>query len=628
LASNTTVVIHVVSSTVNSTDLSSCGTYSNTATFTSSNGGGGRASAATSVNCPLLVLLKSADAASVGAGNQIGFTITLINDGAGDANGATLSDPLPSGPSGSSVSWSIQTQDGSADCTIVGEVPAQSLNCGSFTLLAGLSEIVHVVSQNTTLACGNYDNTASFTSINGGGGDASAQAAVDCPTTTTSELTQGPFTPEPVPDPPTSALTIAMGASAFDTATAISASPTASGTMSFQIYSDSSCETLATTGEGGQIDAQPGPSADLINTGSGILIGHSSDVTFQQPGVYYWEATYSGDSSSNTGGSTHDCGNEVLTVISPTLTMTKTADAPAVDAGNPIGFTITLHNDDVVDASGVSLTDPLPSGPTGSSVSWSIDTQSGPAECSITSDVPTQVVDCGTFALPVGQSETVHVISQNTTLACGIYDNTAIFDASNGNAGSASATTEVDCPTTVTSELTDGPFTPVVVPDPPISYLTIVTGNTAYDTATAINASPTATGILTFKIYTDDSCSTLATTGTGGQINAQPGQSVELINSGNGILVGHSTNVVFQKPGTYYWQVNYSGEGTTGPSQGDCTTEVLTVKDPPGQPLAIVIKQATLAYTGAPLLPLGLLGLLLLGGGVFVLIEVRRRRAQ
>ena len=44
---------------------------------------------------PSIHIVKTADAAQVNAGEQIGFTLTVYNTGTGDAKGVNLSDPLP-----------------------------------------------------------------------------------------------------------------------------------------------------------------------------------------------------------------------------------------------------------------------------------------------------------------------------------------------------------------------------------------------------------------------------------------------------------------------------------------------------------------------------------------------------
>src|SRR5436305_827509 len=59
-----------------------CGTVDNTATVSTSNDGSGQDEASVVVNCGQISISKLADAATVSAGDQIGFTITLTNSGA------------------------------------------------------------------------------------------------------------------------------------------------------------------------------------------------------------------------------------------------------------------------------------------------------------------------------------------------------------------------------------------------------------------------------------------------------------------------------------------------------------------------------------------------------------------
>ncbi len=64
LAGNTSTTAHVVSSTTRA----SCGTYNNTASFTTGNDGSGSDSASTTVNCANVSITKTADAGNVSAG--------------------------------------------------------------------------------------------------------------------------------------------------------------------------------------------------------------------------------------------------------------------------------------------------------------------------------------------------------------------------------------------------------------------------------------------------------------------------------------------------------------------------------------------------------------------------------
>jgi uncharacterized repeat protein (TIGR01451 family) len=161
--------VHVVSNTTTN----SCGSYDNTASFTAAGGLSGSDSASTTVSC--VTITKTADAASAGAGTQIGFTVNLTNiSSIVDATGLSVTDPLPSG---AGVDWTIQSSD--AGWSISGSPPNESL-VGPNQLNHGASSQVHVVSNTTAQSCGDYFNTASFTS-DAGAGEASADTFVGCP---------------------------------------------------------------------------------------------------------------------------------------------------------------------------------------------------------------------------------------------------------------------------------------------------------------------------------------------------------------------------------------------------------------------------------------------------------------
>ncbi|TMK87935.1 MAG: DUF11 domain-containing protein, partial [Actinobacteria bacterium] len=146
------------------TDAQDCGTLSNTATVAADNEGSDQTdnsdTATITVNCPNLTITKTADDASVNAGSDIGFTVTLSNAGPGSATGASINDPLPGG---TGVDWSIDSNTPASSCSISGTAPTQTLSCGPATVASGGSVTVHVTSHTTSASCGTYDNTASFT---------------------------------------------------------------------------------------------------------------------------------------------------------------------------------------------------------------------------------------------------------------------------------------------------------------------------------------------------------------------------------------------------------------------------------------------------------------------------------
>jgi uncharacterized repeat protein (TIGR01451 family) len=180
LAGTTTTKAHVVSNTTSG----SCGVYANTASFTTSNDGSGSASASTTVNCATVAISKTADAASVSAGSQIGFTVTLANSTAGTATGLSVTDSLPAG---TGVNWTIDAGNTSAGWSVSGAPPNQSLVYAPTTLAGTTTTKAHVVSNTTSGSCGAYANTASFTTSNDGSGSASASTTVNCATVTISK---------------------------------------------------------------------------------------------------------------------------------------------------------------------------------------------------------------------------------------------------------------------------------------------------------------------------------------------------------------------------------------------------------------------------------------------------------
>ena len=106
LAAGVSASVHLVATSVPSTTHTVVLTY--TATVAAVNeavgdNGDNTATATVTVLSPNVLVTKTADAASVNAGAQIGFVVTIANNGDGTANGATLNDPLPNG----GVTWSI-----------------------------------------------------------------------------------------------------------------------------------------------------------------------------------------------------------------------------------------------------------------------------------------------------------------------------------------------------------------------------------------------------------------------------------------------------------------------------------------------------------------------------------------
>jgi uncharacterized repeat protein (TIGR01451 family) len=217
---------------------------------------------------------------------------------------------------------------------------------------------------------------------------------------------------------------VPVGSTVTDQATVTgSGAGTPTGSVSFTFFANATCTT-------------PGTNAGTGTLSAGVATSNSEGPL--TTGSYSFIATYSGD--ANYQAATGPC--EPLAVQSPKLSITKTADASPVMAGNGIGFTVIVSNSadpGTATATGVTLHDPLPAG---TGVNWSIGSPAygGPGTCAISGPPPTQVLDCSFGDMAPGASASVHIKSATTVGSVGTYNNTATASATNAPSISASAT--------------------------------------------------------------------------------------------------------------------------------------------------------------------------------------------
>ena len=131
-------------------------------------------------NAPVVSITKTADhSAPVNAGDQIGFTVAVKNDGPGDATGVKLSDPLPAG-SGSGVTWAIDKAVGTpSQFVLSGAKGSQTLALASSTLPAGAGYRAHITAQTSQTECSTYGNAATLTTSNANNPTASAKESCE-----------------------------------------------------------------------------------------------------------------------------------------------------------------------------------------------------------------------------------------------------------------------------------------------------------------------------------------------------------------------------------------------------------------------------------------------------------------
>src|SRR4029079_6179076 len=214
------------------------------------------------------------------------------------------------------------------------------------------------------------------------------------------------------------------------------------GTITFTLYDATGCD-------GNVIDTEV-----VHNISANGDYSTPTGVQLNDAGTYYWVASFSSD--SNNLSAVSGCDDEPVVVQPAAIHIVKTPDAAQVNAGEPIGFTLTVYNDGEGDAHGVKLTDTLP---VKAGLDWSIAGQgSGWADsCSIDLGVLT----CGGtdgVTVPGNTSQvdstfTVHIISPTTAATgglcpggSGVVSNTGDVTTTNDGSDDSTASTCVAAP--------------------------------------------------------------------------------------------------------------------------------------------------------------------------------------
>jgi hypothetical protein len=334
--------------------------------------------------------------------------------------------------------------------------------------------------------------------------------------------------------PPSTAISVPAGTAVTDAAELIGTNTAAaSGTVTYQVYSDSSCTV-------------PVSNTTSTVTFTGGAVRGSDAVTLTTAGTYYWQATYSGDTNNLPAASTCGIGGEVETVTAAATTLTTT-----LSAGSQSGTSISVPvGTGVIDTA--TLTGANAATATGT-VTYNV--YSDPACLSqISTTSPLTITTAGT--LPGSGPVTFPTV--------GTYYWQAVYS---GDANNAMATTtcgvggEVETvtppATTLTTSLTGGSQS-----GPSIS---VPAGTAVADAATLTGTdAATATGTITYDVYSDSGCTT----------PVSDTSSTVAVTAG---AVPASNPVTFNTAGTYYWQASYSGDANNLASVSACNTEVVTV---------------------------------------------------
>src|SRR3989441_1624115 len=313
--------------------------------------------------------------------------------------------------------------------------------------------------------------------------------------------------------------TIVAGASVTDSANLTGATSTASGTVTYFLFTNGACTT-------------PGTIVSAVTVSSGV-IPNSRPVFFNATGSYSFNATYSGD--NNNRGASSSC--EPLTVQKNIPTITTFLSPTSIQVGQSVTDSATLSN--FFQAGGT--------------VNYNLFI--GSSSCTgTTSTVSNVTVASG--AIPNSRSVTF-----NSTNPGG-YSFQAVYSGDANNKGASSScepfTVNKAAPTIAT----------IISPS-----ATITIGGSATDQASLAGGFPSTgvTGTVTYTLFSFSTLPSATTPCSGGTIVG----SSQIVNVGVGNFVPSSAAVTPLSPGFFgFWAV-YNGNGNNTAATGNC--EPLTV---------------------------------------------------
>lgn len=313
---------------------------------------------------------------------------------------------------------------------------------------------------------------------------------------------------------------IAIGTSVYDTATLSGGTSNATGTVNYSLYTDSSCTTLSTA-----------PALNQNVTVAAGSVPNSNSVTFNHAGTFYFQATYVTGDANNVAGATSSCTSETVVVSPNTPTIStqlkKASDNSNVTAAVPIGAQVY----DTATLSGATAT-------AGGTVTYALYTNS----------------TCTTLATTPALNQTVTVtnasVPQSNTLTftqAGTYYFQATYNDDADNTGGAKSACNSEI-------LVISPNTPQPHSLPVVQIK---------DTITVSGLTSDATGTVTVKLFSDNTCST------------QVGSTASFPVSGS--TFSQSTTFQAVLSGTYYYQVSYNGDNNNTGFTSTCTAESVGV---------------------------------------------------
>ena len=459
------------------------------------------ASALTPVTTSADLSLAKTGPAAVHSGQAISWTVTVGNAGPSDAQGATVTDTLPSGLTGVTA-----TGPGGA-CS----VSATAVTCAVGTVANGSSATVTVSATVGPDTVGTLHNSATVTSSttdpdttnNTGTSDTTATRDADVSVTKV-------FSGSSAVPGRTVRWTIAAGNAGPSTATGVVVTDTLPTTITGITATFGPLHTACTVT--GQDVSCP---LDSLTVGAVVNISVSGTLAASDT-----SATLDNTATISSPDDTDTPGNNSATSSTPVAPSADLSIGKALTSGTPVGgdkgvYTLTVNNAGPSDATNVVITDTLPTlfrnvtaGLTGAAGS-----------CTVTGNA----LQCTFASVPVG---TVPVVTLKGT-----------FDQNLGTTISNTALVSADTPdpitsnnsSTATGSLGESADLQVAKQGP----ATVIAGNTISWTVTVHNAGPSDAREVTVSDTIPDGVTNASATITGGSTCVPASCAVGTIPSGN-----------------------------------------------------------------------------------------------
>jgi uncharacterized repeat protein (TIGR01451 family) len=418
------------------TTAASCAVIDNTGKITSDNDGTNTDPGKITVLCPDVNVVKTPNDGQVNAGDPASFSIKVTNAGPGAASGVTLSDPLPAG-----LTWSLGTVTGDTTgvvCGVTGNPGSQSLDCSDTSMASGDTFTVTVTTTTSAAQCATYPNTATVDATN----ESNAASVTDDNTddgliTVNCPNVQALKTADksPVNAGDQIGFTVTIKNIGVGTAYGATGSDTLPSGIDWTIDGAANGWSIAAgVLSFGPTDLAPNASAAVHIVGT---------TTAADCGVVPNTVTVDATNESNSQSVTaNNSASASITVDCPDVQALKVADKSPVNAGDQIGFTVTIKNNGTGTAYGATGSDTLPAG-----IDWTIDGAANGWS------IDAGVLSFGPADLTAGAARSVHIVGTTAAADCGEVPNTVTVDATNESNdasvtddNSASASITVNCP--------------------------------------------------------------------------------------------------------------------------------------------------------------------------------------